>query len=176
MRFDDRPADREPHAHAAGLRGEEGAEELIHRVRIDADAGVLHGHHHLFARVLGFRAAAAHGQGDGQRRGDFRMLEAGRVDYVVASFVNGMRLIRTLSLEGKIEPLPSRSLKEDDLYVIFSKERVAPAFVQAFSEALRHSSRPRRSGRSTANTFRPLAGARTRSRPVRCWTGLAKNA
>jgi len=87
-----------------------------------------------------------------------------------------MRLIRTLSLEGKIEPLPSRSLKEDDLYVIFSKERVAPAFVQAFSEALRHSSRPRRSGRSTANTFRPLAGARTRSRPVRCWTGLAKSA
>ena len=60
-----------------------------------------------------------------------------------------MRLIRTLRLEGKIEPLPSRSLKEDDLYVIFSKERVAPAFVQAFSEALRHSSRPRRSGRST---------------------------
>ena len=48
-----------------------------------------------------------------------------------------MRLIRTLSLEGKIEPLPSRSLKEDDLYVIFSKERVAPAFVETFSEALR---------------------------------------
>jgi polar amino acid transport system substrate-binding protein len=69
---------------------------------------------------------------------NFRMLEAGRVDYVVASFVNGMRLIRTLNLEAKIEPLHSRSLKEDDLYVIFSKERVAPAFVEAFSEALRH--------------------------------------
>ena len=68
---------------------------------------------------------------------NLRMLEAGRVDYVVASFVNGMRLIRTLNLEGKIEPLPSRSLKEDDLYVIFSKERVAPAFVETFSEALR---------------------------------------
>ena len=68
---------------------------------------------------------------------NMRMLEAGRVDYVVASFVNGMRLIRSLSLEGKIEPLLSRSLKEDDLYVIFSKERVTPAFVDAFSEALR---------------------------------------
>jgi len=34
-----------PIPNAAGLRGEEGAEELIHRVRIDADAGVLHGHH-----------------------------------------------------------------------------------------------------------------------------------
>jgi polar amino acid transport system substrate-binding protein len=67
---------------------------------------------------------------------NMRMLEAGRVDYAVASFVNGVRLIRSLNLEGKIEPLLSRSLKEDDLYVIFSKERVAPAFVDTFSEAL----------------------------------------
>jgi len=67
---------------------------------------------------------------------DFRMLEAGRVDYVVASFVNGVRLIGSLGLGGKIEPLLSRSLKEDDLYVIFSKERVSPGFVAAFSEAL----------------------------------------
>jgi polar amino acid transport system substrate-binding protein len=68
---------------------------------------------------------------------NLRMLEAGRVDYVVASFVNGMRLIRSLGLEGKIEPLLSRSLKEDNLYVIFSKERISPAFVAAFSDALR---------------------------------------
>lgn len=67
---------------------------------------------------------------------DFRMLEAGRVDYVVASFVNGVRLIESLGLEGKIEPLLSRSLKEDNLYVIFSKARVSPDFVEAFSEAL----------------------------------------
>jgi polar amino acid transport system substrate-binding protein len=33
--------------------------------------------------------------------------------------------------------LLSRSLKEDNLYVIFSKERVSPEFVDAFSEALR---------------------------------------
>jgi len=68
---------------------------------------------------------------------NLRMLEAGRVDYVVASFVNGMRLISSLGLQGKIEPLLSRSLKEDNLYVIFSKERISPAFVEAFSEALR---------------------------------------
>jgi polar amino acid transport system substrate-binding protein len=67
---------------------------------------------------------------------NFRMLEAGRVDYVVASFVNGMRLIGSLGLDGKVEPLLSRSLKEDDLYVIFSKERVSPAVVDAFSNAL----------------------------------------
>jgi polar amino acid transport system substrate-binding protein len=65
------------------------------------------------------------------------MLEAGRVDYVVASFVNGMRLITSLGFEGKIEPLLSRSLKEDNLYVIFSKQRTSPAFVDAFSDALR---------------------------------------
>src|SRR5215470_6026313 len=41
---------------------------------------------------------------------NMRMLEAGRVDYVVASFVNGMRLIRSLGLEGKVAPLLSKSL------------------------------------------------------------------
>jgi polar amino acid transport system substrate-binding protein len=68
---------------------------------------------------------------------NFRMLEAGRVDYVVASFANGMRLIGSLGLDGKVQPLSSRSLKEDDMYIIFSKERVSPAFVDAFSNALR---------------------------------------
>jgi polar amino acid transport system substrate-binding protein len=67
---------------------------------------------------------------------NFRMLEAGRVDYVVASFANGMRLIGSLGLDGKVEPLSSRSLREDDMYVIFSKARVSPAFVDAFSNAL----------------------------------------
>jgi polar amino acid transport system substrate-binding protein len=56
---------------------------------------------------------------------------------VVASFVNGMRVISTLHLDGKVSPLLSRSLKEDDLYVIFSKARVSQAFVDTFSEALR---------------------------------------
>jgi polar amino acid transport system substrate-binding protein len=30
----------------------------------------------------------------------------------------------------------SRSLKEDDMYVVFSKERVSPDFVAAVSDAL----------------------------------------
>jgi polar amino acid transport system substrate-binding protein len=68
---------------------------------------------------------------------NFRMLEAGRVDYVVASHVNGMRLIASLGFAGKIAPLPSRSLKEDNLYVIFSKQRVSAEFVAQFSSALR---------------------------------------
>jgi polar amino acid transport system substrate-binding protein len=67
---------------------------------------------------------------------NFRMLEAGRVDYVVASFDQGMRLIGSLGLYGKVQPLSSRSLREDDMYIIFSKQRVSPAFVDAFSNAL----------------------------------------
>ena len=67
---------------------------------------------------------------------NFRMLQAGRVDYIVASFVNGIRLIGSLGLDGKVQPLLSRSLEEDDMYVIFSRQRVAPAFVAAFSDAL----------------------------------------
>ena len=67
---------------------------------------------------------------------NFRMLEAGRVDYVVASFDQGIRLIGSLGLYGKVQPLSSRSLREDDMYVIFSKERVSPAFVDSFSNAL----------------------------------------
>jgi polar amino acid transport system substrate-binding protein len=66
----------------------------------------------------------------------FRMLEAGRVDYAVASVNQGMRLIGSMGLSGKVEPLSSRSLTEDNMYVIFSKERVSPAFVDAFSHAL----------------------------------------
>jgi polar amino acid transport system substrate-binding protein len=67
---------------------------------------------------------------------NFLMLEAGRVDYVVASFDQGMRLIGSLGLDGKIQPLLSRSITEGDMYIIFSKGRVSPAFVDAFSNAL----------------------------------------
>jgi polar amino acid transport system substrate-binding protein len=67
---------------------------------------------------------------------NFRMLQAGRVDYAVASFDQGMRLIGSLGLYGKVQPLLSRSLKEGDMFVIFSKQRVSPAFVDAFSNAL----------------------------------------
>src|SRR5262249_42071539 len=47
VRFDDRAADREAHAHAARLGGEEGVEELIRFARVDADAGVPYAHHDL---------------------------------------------------------------------------------------------------------------------------------
>jgi polar amino acid transport system substrate-binding protein len=67
---------------------------------------------------------------------NLRMLEAGRVDYAVLGFSQGMRLIGSMGLYGKVEPLLSRSLTEDDVYVIFSKARISPDFVDAFSSAL----------------------------------------
>jgi ABC-type amino acid transport substrate-binding protein len=54
----------------------------------------------------------------------------------VLSLSQGMRLIGSMGLSGKIEPLLSRSLQEDDMYVIFNKQRVSPAFVAGFSHAL----------------------------------------
>jgi polar amino acid transport system substrate-binding protein len=67
----------------------------------------------------------------------FRMLAAGRVDYAVANINLGMENIARLGLSGKIEPLLSRSVSEEGIYVCFSKARVSPTFVGAFSSALR---------------------------------------
>ncbi|TIL65692.1 substrate-binding periplasmic protein [Mesorhizobium sp.] len=66
-----------------------------------------------------------------------RMLAAGRVDYAVASLAYGMSEITKMGLSGKIEPLLSRSVKEEGVYVCFAKARVSPAFVDAFSRALK---------------------------------------
>ncbi len=66
-----------------------------------------------------------------------RMLAAGRVDYALAGLVLAKRDIATMGLSGKIEPLLSRSVIEQGIYVCFSKARVSPAFVDAFSRALR---------------------------------------
>jgi polar amino acid transport system substrate-binding protein len=42
-----------------------------------------------------------------------------------------------MGLSGKIEPLLSRSAVEGGAYVCFTKGRVSPAFVEAFSSALK---------------------------------------
>ena len=67
----------------------------------------------------------------------FRMLAAGRVDYAVANLTTGMRVLAAIGLTGKIEPLLSRSVIEDGFSVCFSKARVSPSLVEAFSRALR---------------------------------------
>jgi polar amino acid transport system substrate-binding protein len=68
---------------------------------------------------------------------ELRMLAAGRVDYAVAHLDTALRQITTMGLSGKIEPLLSRSVIEGGLYVCFTKGRVSPSFVDAFSRALK---------------------------------------
>src|SRR5262249_12424211 len=46
VRLNDRPADREAHAHAAGLGGVEGVEQVVHTLRGQTRAGILHGDEH----------------------------------------------------------------------------------------------------------------------------------
>jgi len=91
----------------------------------------------LYRPSSGISRSSMTSRGNRQRRSRFSHAGSGRVDFVVASFVNGVRVIAALGLDGKIEPLLSRSLKEDDLFIIFSKARVSQDFVDAFSEALR---------------------------------------
>ena len=52
VRFDDRAADRQPHAHAVGFGGEEGVEQLIRILCGNAGAAIRHAHEHLLCPVL----------------------------------------------------------------------------------------------------------------------------
>jgi polar amino acid transport system substrate-binding protein len=67
----------------------------------------------------------------------FRMLAAGRVDYVVSDLVFGRRDLASIGLSGTIEPLLSRNVFEDGVYVCFTKARVSPSLVDAFARALK---------------------------------------
>src|SRR2546427_6107102 len=53
--LDDRPADREPHAHSTGLGGEEGIEQARDLIFIESDTHVLHGHENR-VRCVGLRS------------------------------------------------------------------------------------------------------------------------
>jgi polar amino acid transport system substrate-binding protein len=66
-----------------------------------------------------------------------RMLAAGRVDYAVVNLSSGMEEIVAMGLSGKIKPLLSRSVMEQSVYICFTKARVSPSFVDAFSRALK---------------------------------------
>ena len=65
------------------------------------------------------------------------MLAAGHVDYVVSNLHDGMMYAKQIGLSGTIKPLLSRSVMENGRYICFAKGRVSPAFVTAFSRALK---------------------------------------
>jgi polar amino acid transport system substrate-binding protein len=66
-----------------------------------------------------------------------RMLAAGRVDYAAVEYAYGMFAMREMGLSGTIKPLLSRNLGDQGVYVCFTKAPVSPAFVAAFSRALK---------------------------------------
>ena len=67
----------------------------------------------------------------------FRMLAAGRVDYLYTNLSTGIKNVVALGLSGKVEPLLSGSVIEEGYYVCFSKARVSSSLVEAFSRALK---------------------------------------
>jgi polar amino acid transport system substrate-binding protein len=68
---------------------------------------------------------------------NFKKLYRKRLDYVVTSYSNGMMLLKKMNLTAAIRPLPSPVIKEDNLYIIFSKKTVSPQLVGRFSATLR---------------------------------------
>jgi polar amino acid transport system substrate-binding protein len=66
-----------------------------------------------------------------------RMLASGHVDYAALSLSQGMHDLSELDLSGKLEPLLSHDVIERDVGICFAKGRVSPAFVAAFSDALK---------------------------------------
>lgn len=66
---------------------------------------------------------------------NFRKLNAGRVDVIVAELGNGLYLRKRLCLTG-IVPLTRNPVKVDGLYLIFNRERISRSFVREFSTQL----------------------------------------
>lgn len=66
---------------------------------------------------------------------NFKKLDIGRLDAIVAEFGNGRHIVQELGLED-IHPNWGVEIKRDGLYIIFNKETVPESFVDAFSKEL----------------------------------------
>lgn len=66
---------------------------------------------------------------------NIRKLANGRLDALLADYLNGLWIIDSLSLTGTVVPA-AESLGERALYTLFSRETVSAETVKAFSEAL----------------------------------------
>lgn len=67
---------------------------------------------------------------------NFKKLNAGRVDYVLAELGNGLYLAGKLGL-NRIIPLKNNPVKTDGLYIIFNKKNVSRQLVDRFSDELK---------------------------------------
>lgn len=59
-----------------------------------------------------------------------------RIDYVVTSYSNGIMLAQSLGLGNDVRALPTPVIKEDSLYIMFSKRTITEEFVSEFSNQL----------------------------------------
>lgn len=66
---------------------------------------------------------------------NFRMLNANRLDYIVAELRNGQYIVNEIGLKN-IKPILSNPIKTDGLYIIFNKRSVSKEFVENFSKEL----------------------------------------
>ncbi|WDP87554.1 MAG: transporter substrate-binding domain-containing protein [Desulfobacter sp.] len=67
---------------------------------------------------------------------NFKKLNAGRIDFALAEFGNGVHIVKRLNL-NKIIPFVKNPVKTDGLYIIFNKKTVSTSFVNAFSKELK---------------------------------------
>ncbi len=67
---------------------------------------------------------------------NFKKLEFGRIDAVVAEFGNGHYLVKKFGLRS-VKPVPQIELKWDGLFILFNRENVSEKFVQDFSKHLK---------------------------------------
>lgn len=67
---------------------------------------------------------------------NFKKLQGGRVEFIIAELGNGYHILRELGYENII-PFKNHPIKSDGLYIVFNKERVSKDLVDRFSKKLR---------------------------------------
>lgn len=68
---------------------------------------------------------------------NFKMLSAGRVDYIIAEYGNASTIMHKMELHDQIIPLLHHPIYTTELYVIFNKQTVQQQLVDDFSSALK---------------------------------------
>ena len=66
---------------------------------------------------------------------NFKKLNAGRIDYIIAELGNGLYILENLDLHDII-PFTTMPIKKDQLYILFNKKTVSEDFVNMFSNEL----------------------------------------
>ncbi|GAB0150341.1 transporter substrate-binding domain-containing protein [Marichromatium sp. PS1] len=67
---------------------------------------------------------------------NFRKLQAGRLDFVIAEHGNAHHIIERMGMLDSAVPITAHPIKSDGIYIIFSKARVSPELVERFSVEL----------------------------------------